>query len=455
MNKTRTHILDYILFAVNTIIITVLANYPALRPHILSKAVLPCLILYYLFLNIVPSVKNASLKSKRLKTCGNGCRLLILFLVSTAFTAIYSIAGWFGLYREAGNFLSDTKLWMFNLLFSIGFEAIIFWNGIIRVYATSKQLGLRYRILGIVCGWIPIAHLAALGIIIHTASKEVQFENKKILCNLERKEQQICKTKYPLLLVHGVFFRDFRYFNYWGRIPKELENNGAAVYYGNQQSAASVEDCGKELAQRIQEIVEKTGCEKVNIIAHSKGGLDSRYAISMLGAAKYTASLTTINTPHRGCEFADYLLGKISEKKQQMIANAYNSALRKVGDTNPDFLKAVFDLTADACKKRNELIKDVEGVYYQSIGSKLSHALSGRFPLNFSYHLVNYFDGANDGLVGEDSFPWGTKVQFLSSKGNRGISHGDVIDLNRENINDFDVREFYVGLVKELKEMGY
>lgn len=30
-----------------------------------------------------------------------------------------------------------------------------------------------------------------------------------------------------------------------------------------------------------------------------------------------------------------------------------------------------------------------------------------------------------------------------------------MIDLNRENIPGFDVREFYVNLVKDLKEKGY
>ena len=34
--------------------------------------------------------------------------------------------------------------------------------------------------------------------------------------------------------------------------PKELKRNGAAAYYGRQQSAASVEDSGKELAARIR-----------------------------------------------------------------------------------------------------------------------------------------------------------------------------------------------------------
>ena len=30
-----------------------------------------------------------------------------------------------------------------------------------------------------------------------------------------------------------------------------------------------------------------------------------------------------------------------------------------------------------------------------------------------------------------------------------------MIDLNRENIEGFDVREFYVNLVKDLKEKGF
>ena len=93
-------------------------------------------------------------------------------------------------------------------------------------------------------------------------------------------------------------------------------------------------------------------------------------------------------------------------------------------------------------------------VYYQSVGSRLNRAAGGRFPLNFTYHLAKYFDGANDGLVGEGSFPWGQAYRFLTVKGSRGISHGDMIDLNRENIPDFDVREFYVQLVADLKAKG-
>jgi triacylglycerol lipase len=100
-------------------------------------------------------------------------------------------------------------------------------------------------------------------------------------------------------------------------------------------------------------------------------------------------------------------------------------------------------------------VPDSPEVYYQSVGSKLSKATSGKFPLNVSYPLVKQFSGANDGLVAEPSFRWGSSYKFLTTKGKRGISHGDMIDLNRENIPDFDVREFYVQLVADLKNKGF
>ena len=309
--------------------------------------------------------------------------------------------------------------------------------------------------IGILCGLIPVAHLFVLKTIISTCRAEVEFENEKEQLNAQRRDRQICKTKYPLLLVHGVFFRDYKAVNYWGRIPKELERNGATVFYGNHQSALSVADSGSELAQRIKQIVSETGCEKVNIIAHSKGGLDCRYAVSHCGADAYTASLTTINTPHRGCRFADYLLEKIPEGVKNSIAKSYNAALRKAGDDNPDFLAAVTDLTDKNCSMLNQTTADMPEIYYQSVGSKLNKATNGKFPLNFTYHIAKHFNGANDGLVSESSFRWGENYTFLTVPGKRGISHGDMVDLNRENIPGFDVREFYVQLVADLKNKGF
>ena len=72
-----------------------------------------------------------------------------------------------------------------------------------------------------------------------------------------------------------------------------------------------------------------------------------------------------------------------------------------------------------------------------------------------SYHIVKRYDGRNDGLVAVDSAKWGSSFTLLEPEGRRGISHGDVIDLNRENIKGFDVRELYVGIVSSLKKRGF
>ena len=163
----------------------------------------------------------------------------------------------------------------------------------------------------------------------------------------------------------------------------------------------------------LVQVLQETGAEKVNIIAHSKGGLDSRYCISMLGMAPYVASLTTVNTPHRGCEFADYLMNKAPDNLRETVAAAYNKGAKVLGDHNPDFVAAVTDLTSSGVQKLNDemapMVHQFDGIYTQSFGSKLNHATSGKFPLNMSYHFVKHFDGYNDGLVGENSFQWGSE----------------------------------------------
>ncbi|WP_240540957.1 esterase/lipase family protein [Bifidobacterium vespertilionis] len=350
----------------------------------------------------------------------------------------------------------DWPAWAAMLAAVVVVESIVFWIGIITVYLTSVQLGLRIRIIGIACGWIPIANLVALRLIIRTCREEVRFESDKERLDASRAADRICATRYPILLVHGVFFRDSKVLNYWGRIPGELERNGAIVYYGGHQSAASVEDAGRELAGRIRRIVGETGCGKVNVIAHSKGGLDMRWAIAREGVGGLVASLTTINTPHRGCGFADYLLAKVPDGARKKIEATYNAAASRLGDTSPDFMVAVRDLTQAGCARINREIglDPFPGIVCRSVGSRLLRATTGRFPLNFTYPLVKWFDGPNDGLVSRPSFPWGDDFTWIEPSGNRGVSHADMIDLNRENIPGFDVREFYVSLVADLKRRG-
>lgn len=424
-------------------------------PAPLPMLVVVCWILF-VYINFFPSLTVRRISTTRNKVLEDGIALLQIFLATTAIEILYLAALFLYCLIYDKSIISGNPLfWLKQILIVFLAECFLFWNGIIRVYLTSVQLGIKWRAIGIACGLIPLVHLYVLYRIILITTNEVIYENEKYLLNRIRAENQECRTRYPILLVHGVFFRDFRFFNYWGRVPAELKRNGATLFYGGQQSAASVAKCGAELTERIKQIVQETGCGKVNIIAHSKGGLDSRFAISACGAAPYVASLTTVNTPHRGCIFADYLLDKIPDSVCDKVAAKYNAALTLLGDNEPDFMEAVQDLTASACTRLNQTLPDDPQVYYQSVGSKMNSAFGGRFPLNMSYPMVKHFDGGNDGLVSVDSMRWGQNFIYLTVPQGRGISHGDMIDLNRENIAGFDVREFYVDLVKDLKKMGF
>ncbi len=406
-------------------------------------------ILMIVFLgNILPMYTKKRFPGKRLRLCNHGVKCLKIFLISVTMSVFFQGYIIYSMVR------SDWKSVLFSAIFCTVIEAIIFWNGIISVYVSSVQLGIKMRVLGLVFGYVPVANIICLILIIRIVNKECDFELKKHMVNVARRDEMVCATKYPILLVHGVFFRDIEFLNYWGRIPNELEKNGARIFYGEHESAASVKDSGEQLAERIKKILAETGSEKVNIIAHSKGGIDSRYAISQCGIEDKVASLTTVSTPHRGCFFADYLLEKIPVKFKNRIAETYNDTMKKLGDKSPDFLAAVYDLVPEKCEEFNRELTVPETIFCQSVGSVMRKASSGKFPLWLSYPVAKHFDGRNDGLVGEYSFDFGQKHIMLENGRKRGISHGDMIDLNRENIDGFDVREFYVELVSDLKKRG-
>lgn len=402
---------------------------------------------FYGYINFAPSKSKSGIR--RIKILNGGYELILMAIICfTLEAAIYT----FILIRGRG---INRHILVINAVVCAVFLLILLINGSIRIFVCSRQLGIMPKALFVLLWWLPIVNIILLKKFLDVSGEEYNFTVRKEALNINRKGEELCRTKYPVLLVHGVFFRDWKNFNYWGRIPEELTDNGAAIYYGEQQSAASVEQCGNELKNCILRIVEETGCEKVNIIAHSKGGLDSRYAISCLGMGRYVASLTTINTPHHGCKYVGEIIKKIPEKVISAVGDKYDSLFAKLGDDAPDFLSSLKNLTDSECARLNEIMKDDGGVLYQSTGSRVRRASGAMFPLNIGYRVIKAAgEGDNDGLVSTKSMAWGNFLGVVSPKGKNGISHGDVIDLTRKNIEGFDVCEFYVDLLNKLKTNG-
>lgn len=405
------------------------------------------LAVFFIRFNVRPS--SGGLSERRLKILSGGYELMFaVFICSTLEILLYVYICFFA-EAEAG-----LHILIINAAVSVVLLLVLLLNGIIRIFVSSKQLGLLPRIYLLFLWWVPIVNILLFRRFFRTAGAEYVYTSDKYRLNIDRKHEEVCKTKYPILMVHGIFFRDWENFNYWGRIPEELIKNGAVIYYGSHQSTAAVPQSADEVKQCILEIIEETNCEKVNIIAHSKGGLDSRYAVSCLGMGKYVASLTTINTPHRGCNYVKKLLDIIPHNAVASVGKKYESIYSKLGDESPDFFNGLIGLTDKECARLNGIMKDDENVLYQSVGSKMRTHKSAAFPLNIGYLITKCFEGENDGLVSTKSMLWGDFLGVITPKGRQGISHGDMIDLTRKNIEGFDVCEFYVDLVNKLKLKG-
>lgn len=270
-----------------------------------------------------------------------------------------------------------------------------------------------------------------------------------------------CSLKYPILMVHGMGFRDRKHLCYWGRVPKRLEALGARVFFGHQDSVGSVENNADIIARSLDEVLAQTGAEKVNILAHSKGGLEARYLINH-GYADKVASVTTIDTPHHGSKTVDFLM-KAPRWMVKTAAWGTDVWMKILGDKNPDSYDC-FDLfTTKTAEQFNIDNPAPDDIYCQSYAFKCKGSFSDPF-FCITYPVIRRFDGENDGLVSVTSAKWANFKGVHTTPSYRGVSHADVVDIRRRRLTSrmpssedevSDIANFYVDVVKELKEMGY
>ncbi|MBR2930837.1 MAG: alpha/beta fold hydrolase [Clostridia bacterium] len=257
-------------------------------------------------------------------------------------------------------------------------------------------------------------------------------------------------TRYPIILAHGVAAKQLRIMNAFGRIGDELKRAGNDVYVADTDGFGKIETNAEQLRDFILAVLEKTGAEKVNIIAHSKGGLDSKYMITELGMEDRVASLTTLCTPHQGSIIASWVwdLPRWMKGTIAFFINVFYKFFLR--DKHPDALGACEQL-----RKVDESAATLEfssKVYCQSYSSSLKR---GRdcFIMALPMKIYKHFEKVeNDGLVSCESAKFGN---YRGECLDISVSHVQIIDLFSKKSQKEKIYAFYNSVADELAEMGF
>jgi triacylglycerol lipase len=240
------------------------------------------------------------------------------------------------------------------------------------------------------------------------------------------------QTKYPIVLAHGMsgFDELFGVYEYWYGIPEALRAGGATVFVTEVSAFNDTEVRGEQLLAQVEEIVAVTGSPKVNLIGHSHGGLDVRYVAAV--RPDLVASVTTVGTPHKGAELADFLRdnlkeGAFPEEVLSLFADSFGTILGLLsGTSNPqDSIAGLEALTLsgklgefNAAYPQGLPTSDcgegeavVNGIQYYS--------WTGNIPLTNVFDVSDaamgisslFYGEANDGLVGRCSAHFGDVIR--------------------------------------------
>lgn len=143
---------------------------------------------------------------------------------------------------------------------------------------------------------------------------------------------------------------------------------------------------------------------RIDLIAHSLGGLDARYALAHLGLARRVRSLVTVGTPHRGTPIADLALrGPLDWARR--IVQALGLPL-----------EAIEWLGTDALAAFNAQVLDVPGVRYACVVGGM-HRDDSIVPLALApaHAYLRRVAGPNDGLVPVASQYWGETLAEIEA----------------------------------------
>ena len=224
-----------------------------------------------------------------------------------------------------------------------------------------------------------------------------------------------------IVLVHGILgFRNLAEFGLVGIIPyfrsvaDHFQAQGHRVLAVKLDKTAGVVVRAGQLETQIAAALAPGGtldpAQKTHIIAHSMGGLDSRYLLSPSPANPTPnnlpiRSLTTIGTPHLGSPIADAVDNPATP---QDVRAAIAAVLAKFDIS----LEGLRDLRTDRCTTFSATHGNRPGVDYFSIAGIGRPGFIKTWALFVPLHKFISVETheENDGLVTRKSSQWGTPV---------------------------------------------
>lgn len=273
---------------------------------------------------------------------------------------------------------------------------------------------------------------------------------KKKLRYNEFPQPEYLATRYPVLLCHGFGgLANAIQASLLHRVCMLYRNHCITSFAPTIVPYAGIETRAGAWIDNCDLILEATGSEKINLVAHSMGGLDMRHAITRMGLHNRVASLTTVATPHRGTSLAELAL-----KTPEKIQDYFIDILDWLGDISyPDIKSdaqgALKQLTREYVQNTfNPETPDHPDVRYFSVstacGKGTAHDINRLLYYFNSYIHEN--EGINDGYVGAESAVWGEHL-FRSK-----LNHIEQIKINLPKKHEKDWENLWLGVIKNLIE---
>ncbi len=108
----------------------------------------------------------------------------------------------------------------------------------------------------------------------------------------------------PVLLIHG-YLDDASKWKIWeDLLKKDGIQYFPITFYKSDDKCGTAADHARELSKQIQQIQNTTGSKQVNIVGHSKGGLDARVYLFNNSKENVVKNLIMIGVPNAGSPLA-------------------------------------------------------------------------------------------------------------------------------------------------------